>query len=48
MVMDEYLKRVYNSVRSCPEIQVVGPDVDRLLIEQAHLYVLMHRYRVLV
>ncbi|ODM94685.1 hypothetical protein Ocin01_11990 [Orchesella cincta] len=43
MVMDEYLKRVYNGVRSCPEITCTGQDVDRLLIEQAQLYVLMHR-----
>lgn len=43
MVMDEYLKRVYNGIRSCPETTCTGQDVDRLLIEQAQLYVLMHR-----
>lgn len=43
MVMEEYLKRVYNGIRSCGEVTCTGQDVDRLLIEQAQLYVLMHR-----
>lgn len=41
--MDEYLKRVYNAIRACPEITTLGQDIDRLLIEQAQLYVFMHR-----
>lgn len=43
MVTDEYLRRVYNAVLTCSEIRTLGNDIDKLLMEQGHFYVLMHR-----
>ena len=44
MVTDEYLRRVYNAVLTSADIRALGNEVDKLLMEQGHFYVLMHRY----
>jgi hypothetical protein len=41
-VMEEYFRRMYGMIRGCEGIAKVQ-GADRLLIEQAQLYVLMQR-----
>ncbi|XP_030754371.1 uncharacterized protein LOC115881129 isoform X2 [Sitophilus oryzae] len=42
-VMKEYLQRVYNSILSHPDINVLGEGIAQLLVQQAQSVVLMHR-----
>ncbi|XP_017770930.1 PREDICTED: uncharacterized protein LOC108558515 isoform X2 [Nicrophorus vespilloides] len=42
-VMKEYLQRVYNSILSHPDIQLLGEGIAQLLVQQAQSVVLMHK-----
>ncbi|XP_068087135.1 uncharacterized protein [Anabrus simplex] len=42
-VMKEYLQRVYSSILTHPDIQVLGEGIPQLLVQQAQSVVLMHR-----
>lgn len=42
-VMKEYLQRVYKSIISNVELQMLGDGIPKLLINQAQCIVLMHR-----
>lgn len=41
--MKEYLQRVYKSIVSNAELQMLGNGIPKLLINQAQCIVLMHR-----
>lgn len=41
--MKEYLQRVYNSILSHADLQLLGEGVPQLLVQQAQSVVLMHR-----
>jgi len=43
LMMDEYLRRVSGALKTSPAISALSPDLDRLLLEQATVHVLMHR-----
>ena len=43
LVQEEYLKRVYESIRTNPILIELGQDVPSLLIDQANAVILMHK-----